>query len=320
MPLSEQTNIILPPASSRRRERLMWAVALTLAVGAAAMLWRGNSRSPAAPPPEMRVEITTPPTTDQVSLALSPDGEKLAFVASSDGRPKLWLRSLVTGASRALPGTDGAVFPFWSPDSRSIAFFADDNLNRIDIDGGSPKVLAPAPVGAGGAWSRDGVIIYAPVPDAPILRVSEAGGGETPTPTSQALPGGNRFPQFLPDGRHFLYYMAGMPERGVYLGTLDGPERRRLFDADAAAVFAPPAHVLFVRTGTLFVQSFDLARYQLEGDPVPVAMGVNIDPVGAAAVSSSAVGAIAYRIGSANRQRQLVWFDRSGQQVGDARA
>jgi Tol biopolymer transport system component len=264
----------------------------------------------------MRVEITTPPTTDQVSLALSPDGEKLVFVASSDGRSKLWLRSLVTGSTRPLPGTDGASFPFWSPDSRSIGFFANDQVNRIDVDGGSLHALAPAPVGAGGTWSHEGVILFPPVPDAPIMRVSATGGQQALVAGSHLGQPGHRFPQFLPDGRHYLYYVAETTARGEYVGTLDGPEGQRLFDADAAAVFTQPARVLFIRSGTLFAQRFDPVRRQLEGNAVPLAEGVNLDAIGAAAVSGSVVGSIVYRIGTTNRQRQLVWFDRSGNTLG----
>ena len=301
----------------RTRAWLAWTTAALLAVVTAvlAAAWASGS-GPTAP--EMRLEITTPPTYDQVSLAISPDSEKLVFVASADGRPQLWLRSLRSGTVRPLAGTDGASFPFWSPDSRSIGFFANERLNRIDIDGGSLQVLARAPVGGGGAWSAEGVILFPAVPDAPIMRVSEAGGEAVILPGSEPGQGGNRFPQFLPDGRHFLYYMADAPKRGVYVGTLDGPERRKLFDADSAAVFVPPALVLFIRAGTLVAQRFDPATLRLEGNAVALAEGVNVDAVGVAAVSASGTGSIVYRIGSANRQRQLAWFDRSGKHLGNA--
>ena len=304
-----------------KRERVVWmsAVALLALIAAVAM---ARAFRPVPLAPEIHVDITTPPTTDQVSLAISPDGEKLVFVASSDGRPKLWLRSMVTGSARPIGGTDGASFPFWSPDSRSIGFFANERVNRIDIDGGSPRALAVAPVGTGGTWNREGVILYTPVPDAAIRRVSAAGGESALSPGSQRGQPGHRFPQFLPDGHHFLYYVAeaDTTARGVYVGTVDGPERRRLFDAEAAAMFIPPAHILFPRAGTLFAQGFNPLRLALEGDAVPLAEGVNVDAVGIAAVSGSAVGSIVYRIGSANRQRQLVWFDRSGKQVGNSLA
>jgi serine/threonine protein kinase/dipeptidyl aminopeptidase/acylaminoacyl peptidase len=316
---SRESVAISSGGRSPSRERLIWSAALVLLIGisAAAMLSRGNVTAPLS---EMRVEITTPPTTDLVSLAISPDGEKLVFVASSDGRPKLWLRSIVTGSSRPLIGTDGASFPFWSPDSRSIGFFVNDTVSRIDIDGGSRRVLARAPVGGGGTWNRDGVILYPTVPDSPIMRVSDVGGTPALLPGSQPGQPGHRFPQFLPDGHHFLYYVADTAARGVYIGTIDGPDRRRLFDADAAAVFVPPAQVLFLRAGTLVAQRFDPARLALEGNAVPLAEGVAVDALGAAAVSASAVGSVVYRVGAGNRQRQLVWIDRSGKQVGEAHA
>jgi Tol biopolymer transport system component len=298
------------------RERFLWAAALLACIAAStALFWRAGTLAPAAR--EMRVEITTPPTTDLVSIGLSPDGERLAYVASSDGRQMLWLRSLATGEAQALTGTDGASFPFWSPDSRSIGYFAAGRLHRIDADGGSPKEITPAAVGSGGTWSSQGVILYTGVPDAPISQVSDSGGPVTLVPGSTPGKGGNRFPQFLPDGRHYLYFVAEPDVRGVYLGTLDGPERRRLLHADAAAVFAPPARILFVRAGTLFTQRFDPAILMLDGEPVSVATGVAVDNVGAAAVSGSSVGTIVYRVGSSNRQRQLVWFDRSGAPLGE---
>jgi serine/threonine protein kinase len=301
------------------RERLVWSAALALLAGIAAVA-QLSRRTTTPPPSELRVEITTPPTTDLVSMAISPDGEKLVFVALSDGRPKLWLRSIVSGSARPLIGTDGASFPFWSPDSRSIGFFVNDTVTRIDVDGGSLHALARAPVGAGGTWNHDGVILYTRVPDSPIARVSDTGGTPALLPESEPGQPGHRFPQFLPDGRHFLYYVADAAARGVYVGTIDSPDRKRLVDADAAAVFVPPAQVLFVRAGTLLAQRFDPVRLTLEGNAVPMAEGVAVDALGAAAVSSSAVGSIAYRVGSGNRQRHLTWVDRSGKQIGEAHA
>jgi serine/threonine protein kinase len=315
---SGATNVVDAPAP-RRWERLAWAAALlTLIAGALATRWLRTNTTP--PPPETHLEISTPPTHDQVSLAISPNGEHVVFVASSDGRPQLWIRSLRSGELRPLPGTDGASFPFWSPDSRSIGFFASEHLNRVDVDGGSLRAIARAPVGAGGSWNAEGVILFTPVPDSQVWRIPDSGGAPSLAAGARPGEGGNRFPQFLPDGRHFLYYMAEAAARGVYVGTLDGPERRRLFDADAAAVFVPPARVLFIRAGTLFGQRFDPGTLTPEGQAVPLAEGVNIDSVGASAVSGSATGSLVYRIGSANRERQLTWFDRSGNLMERAHA
>jgi serine/threonine protein kinase/Tol biopolymer transport system component len=301
-----------------RWERVLWASGVALfALVAAATTWRTfGARLPTAAA-ERHVEISTPPTYDHVSFAISPDGEKIVFVAASDRRPQLWIRSLATGSVRSLPDTDGASFPFWSPDSRSIGFFNGDDLVRVDVDGGNRRVVAGAPVGAGGSWNSEGVIVYTPVPDAPVMRVAASGGPRSPLSRTEESQGGERFPQFLPDGRHFLYYRAETDRRGVYLGSLDSPERERLLDADAAAVFVPPSALLFVRAGTLFAQRFDPDRRAAVGSPTPLTDGVSIDPYGAAAVSASE-SAIVYRLGSSNRQRQLVWFDRSGKELGTA--
>jgi Tol biopolymer transport system component len=301
----------------RRRERLAWSAALGLLalIAIGAMLRGGNETASATPGHVLRAEITTPPTTDPLSLALSPDGEKLVFVASSNGRPQLWLRSLSSGVARPLRGTDGASFPFWSPDSRSVGFFTNETLSRIDIDGGTPRAIVRAAVGTGGTWNRDGVIVFTTVPDAPLQRVSAAGGKPAflGGPPKGGDPG-QRFPQFLPDGRHFLYYVA--ESRGVFLGDLEGSERRRLFDADSAAVVAPPDHVLFVRDRMLFAQRFDSGQLQLVGDPFQLAGGLEVSAFGTSGLSASSTGSVAYRAAGSNReQRTLVWFDRSGKQL-----
>jgi Tol biopolymer transport system component len=271
-----------------------------------------------APFSEMRVEITTPPTTDLVSLALSPDGKNIVFVASAHERPRLWLRSLETGSLRPLDGTEGAMFPFWSPDGRSVGFFAAEKLNRVDIDTGSVATIGPAIVAAGGTWGS-AQILFPMVPDSPLMTIPAKGGqpaliGGTSSPS--AVQPGQRFPQFFPDGRRFLYYVA--ESRAVFLGALDESGRRRLFDADAAAVMVPPGHILFVRQGSLYRQAFDFERAELTGEPGRIADRVVVDPLGAAAVSASSVGSFVFRTGTVNQQRQLVWVDRTGATQGKA--
>ncbi len=292
-----------------RRERLLWIAALA-AVATSAVAWvsmRPVTESLQAP--ERRVEITTPPTSDPVSFALSPDGEKLAYVATVDGQSQLWVRMLSSGSAQSLRGTNGAAFPFWSPDSRSIGFFSAEKLQRVDIDSGVTRILGSAVIGPGGSWSRNGTILFSMVPDSPVLRTAENAGATSPTPGSAPGPG-NRYPQFLADGHHFLYFVA--EARAVFLGLIDGPERRRLFDADAAAVFAPPAEILFVRDNVLYAQRLDVDRLRVSGDPERLASSVAVHPFGGAAVSASAVGSVAYRSGSGDQERQLVWFDRAG--------
>ena len=296
-----------------RRERLAWASVLALVAVIAAVLGVRALR-PAPTAPEARLELNTPPTSDP-SLAISPDGLKIVFVARSGGPPQLWMRSLDSPAARPLPGTERASLPFWSPDSRSIGFFADSRLKIMDIDGGSTKTLmslAAAP--QGGAWNRDGAIVFSPVPSYPILRIS-AEGGEAVAVTRVESPQqrGHISPQLLPDGRHFIFFVTGSPEgRGVYVGQLDGLDSRRVLEADAPAAYAASGHLLFVRQGTLWAQEFDPDRLELRGSPLAIAEQVTAGT----SVSASAAGPIAYRTASADSgQRQFVWFDRSGREI-----
>jgi eukaryotic-like serine/threonine-protein kinase len=309
---SEVTVVPGPSAHRRSRERLAWIGAITvLTLALAASLTLG--RRPGSTAFEMRLDITTPPTTSPQSLAISPDGRTIAFVATSEGQSRLWLRSLESGAARAVIGTEGAEAPFWSPNSQSVAFFSAGKLRRIDVNGGSVQTVANAPGGQGGAWNRDGVILFSSLGH-PIFRVP-ATGGEPVALSRLALQGSDFSPQFLPDDLDFLYYVRGSPEvRGVYVGRLDETlEARRLLDSDAAAVFASSGQLLFVRQGTLFAQDFDPIRLALTGNLFPVAERV-VSTRGAV-VSVSGTGSIAYRASSPGARRQFVWFDRSGKEI-----
>jgi Tol biopolymer transport system component len=303
-------------ATASRPERLAWAAALVLCTAVAAMLaW---VLRPVPITPEMRLEIATPPTADVGSLAISPNGQKVVFAARTQGRPQLWLRSLDSADARPLAGTDLGTLPFWSPDSRSIGFFADGKLKRVDIDGSSPQVLADAGLGMGGAWHPDGTILFVPRAGSPVLRLSAGAGAPAAVTKFDVRHVAHRHPRFLPDGRHFLYYVVGAPEvSGVYVGQIDGSESKRLLDSEAAAVYAASGQLLFVRQGVVYAQDFDLSRLALTGEPFLVADGIAIGLMQSAALSASASGPIVYRTGSVVSQRQFVWFDRSGKEVGN---
>jgi eukaryotic-like serine/threonine-protein kinase len=315
---SEGTAVRGSVADRRGRERLLWigaSAALTLGLALSLIL----ARRPISVASEMHIDIATPPSTAPQSLAISPDGRTIAFVAASEGESRLWLRSLQSGAARSVPGTDGAGSPFWSPNSQSIGFFSDGKLRRIDVDGGSVQTLTNTPGGENGAWNRDDVILVSSL-GRPIFRIP-ATGGEPVALTRLAQQGSDFSPQFLPDGRHFLYYVRGSPEvRGVYAGLLDETlDARRLLDSDTGAVYVASGQLLFVRQGTLFAQDFDPVRLELSGNPFPVAEHV-ASRTSIPAVSVSNSGSIAYRT-SSDAQRQFVWFDRSGKElsrVGDA--
>jgi eukaryotic-like serine/threonine-protein kinase len=303
-----------------RRARLGWLTAVAvlslvvMALAATLAAWATRAMPAAA---EVRLNIDTPGVSDPLdlaSLAVSPDGLNVAFVAAVDGQPHVWVRSLDSVVARPLPGTGGASLPFWSADSRSVAFYADSSLKRIDLAGGLVRVLAKAAFGYGGAWNRDGTILLVQTPDSPILRTSADGANPTPVTRLAVQQTSHAHPHFLPDGRHFLYFVQGTPEvRGVYVGELDGPLTRKLFDADSAAVYTS-GHLLFVRRTRLFAQPFDVSRLEPIGAPFPIADDVSGSQL--AGVSASAGGVLAFRTGTVSVQRQFVWFDRSGKEIG----
>lgn len=306
---------VLPAAASTtrvRRERLAWLAALAVVTLIAILALVRDWRRTAPAAPELRVEISTPPTTvSGAPAAISPDGRRIVFVALSDGQLRLWLRALDSSATaRPLPGTEGALLPFWSPDSRFVGFFAGITLKRVDIEGGTVRTLATVHRATGGSWGAQGDILFSSLGN-PIARVGANGG--TPEQLSGLVQQGSNFlPAFLPDGRRFLYYVRGTADiRGVYVGRLDGPsEARRLVDADSAAAYAPSGHLLFGSQRVLLAQPFDPDRLQLTGDPFAVSADCPC-----AGLSVSTTGAIVYRTAPPGVQRQFVWFDRNGREI-----
>ena len=303
------------------RERRAWIGALAVA-GLIAAVAIVRPRWPSAVAPsasELRFEINTPPTAEPVSFAISPDGQRIVFVATSDGPSRLWLRPLGSAAARPLVGTDAASHPFWSPDSRSLGFFAAGKLKRIDVTTGAVRELAIAQFPSAATWNRDGVILFVQGISRPIVRVSDTG-GDIVAVTRMKVPdeSNHRSPRFLPDGRHFLYYVTGIPDaRGVYVGSLDGNERKRLLDAEGVVDFAAPGQLLFVRQGTLWAQAFDATTRTLTGTATSVAEDIAVDLENVAPVSVSLNGRIVYRAGAQTVYRRLVWFDRTGRETGN---
>jgi serine/threonine protein kinase len=296
--------------SSRQWIALVSAGALLPLIAAVAIV-RGFRPTPTTP--EMHLEINTPPTSVPESLAISPDGRTITFVGAGEGRSRLWLRRFDSASLRPLAGTEGAENPFWSPDSRSVGFFADNKLKRVDLEGGSVRVLARVVRGTGAAWSRDGVILVSSLGN-PISRVSDTGG--EPVEVSGLVRQGSDFaPQFLPDGRRFLYRVRGTPDAdGVYVGQLDGKlEARRLLDSVTGAVYALSGHLLFVRQRTLLAQRFDPVGLRLSGNPFRVTE--DSTDCACLGLSVSETGLIAYRPAAPGSQRQFLWFDRSGKEI-----
>ena len=306
----------LAPARGARLAWIAFAAALLVAAALAVPAVRYLRETPPPSPPRRASRSSRPP----------PPIPFLSPSRPTAGRSSSWLPATAPPASgcgpwpsttaQPLAGTEGAAYPFWSPDSRSVGFFADGKLKRLDIGGGAPQTLATAAVARGGTWNADGVILFAPTTASPLFRVP-ASGGEAVAVTKLDRQTSHRFPFFLPDGRQFLFYAQGTPETaGIYLGSLDSAETRRLTPADTAGVYLSSGWLLWVRAGTLVAQRLDLERKALTGDPVTLADPVAFDAaIAASAVSVSAAGLVAYRAGGANR-RQLAWFDRSGKALG----
>jgi eukaryotic-like serine/threonine-protein kinase len=308
-----------PARSLALSPRRGWFTALTLV---ALLLAAGLVITYVLRPPvherELRLEISTPATSAPFEFALSPDGRYIIFVASGDGPQRLWLRTLNETEARPMPGTEGANYPFWSADSRSIGFTAAGKLKRIDIAGGSPQILANSSVTRSGAWNADGTILFT-ASFGPLSRIA-ASGGEPVVVTRLDAPRQtqHRHPRFLPDGRHFLFYVDGTPEAsGIYLGSLDGGEPKRLTAADAAGASLGPGTIAFVRQASLIGQHLDVKRGELTGDPVKLVDAIGSTAFGFGGFSLSADGTLAYRGGGA-QLRQLRWYDRTGKVVGVA--
>jgi len=309
------------PAGATKRGRhrawLPWTVggAATAAAFAAGMFItqpRAVRRTP------MQFQIGTPPTSEPISFELSPDAKYIAFVANADGVSKLLLRPLDQLATKALAGTDGAIFPFWSPDGRSIGFFAGGKLKVIDLDGGSPRVLADAPNGRGGSWNRDGTILFAPSTAGGILRVASTGGAPTAVTRLATGQSSHRWPEFLPDGRRFLFHanQGAKGANGLFLASLDGGDVRRVLDDDVPTTFVAPGTLLMARKDAVVAAPFDTARGIVGSDVVRITDAVGWDATWSkAAMSASAAGVLAYRTGL-TVPRRLVWFDRAGSEAG----
>ena len=279
----------MPPTSRHTRERLIWAAAVLIAIvaGAIAGIFINRLSQPArairtviAPPEGTSFRLTGDLAGPPV---LSPDGAYVAFsAAASDGKVMLCGRAMDKLEGRALPSTDNVTFPFWSPDSRSLAFFADGKLKTIDLNGGPPRVICDAPQARGGSWGPDGVILLTTDTQAPIMRVSANGGAPVPaTKIDRARHTSHRWPFFLPDGKHFLYVAINhdsvqSENDAVYFASLDGAEDRPLFRSLSNAVYAS-GFVLFARGSQLVAQKLDPASGKLSGDTEVIANGVAND-------------------------------------------
>ena len=305
--------------SSRRwtRERFVWlGICAVLFVGLAALAFAYFSRFQSSIGQPVRLALTTSEkATLPARVTVSPDGSRIAFIANSaDGQRLLWIRLLDSLTAQPLAGTEGAAAPFWSPDSRFIGYFVSKKLYKVEASGGRPQLLCDVGEDQGGAWNRDGVILFAG--DDGLHRVSAQGG--TPTLATKVYPKeeAHRWPYFLPDGKHFIFLADAQTTENHHsrVGSLDSEDTQILFSAVTRIAYAPPGYLLYVSQGALVAQPFDAAKLKVTGDPTIVAEHVaDVGENHEFDFSVSDDGVLAYQTGSANSQ--FVWFDRTGKKL-----
>jgi serine/threonine protein kinase/Tol biopolymer transport system component len=273
-------------------------------------------------PPVMHFNSPVPFAANDV--ALSPDGRVLALVAYSDQSNKyvIWTHEVGSRAQTAVPGTEGASHPFWSPDGRFIGFFANGKLKKVDVSGGSAQVLCDAPSGRGGTWNREGTILFSPNGNGGLYRVPSTGGTpmEVTKPDMSRPESSHRWPAFLPDGRHFLYLGANFTgefeKNTIFIGSLDSGEKRAIVSASSNAAYADPGYLLYMRDNALVAQRFDSSSYKLSGEPRTISDEVRYLPsIDIALFDVAGRRTLVAQTGKTAKS-QLTWFDRNGKSMG----
>jgi Tol biopolymer transport system component len=320
---AQLTSAAAPAAATARRgrEAFSWLLASTLLVILiAGAIWWWHSK-----PSVETMYFPAPLPFPAADIAIAPNGHTIAVVGYQESARKnmLWIYELGSHGARSLPGTEGASYPFWSADGRSLAFFADAQLKKLEVSGGPVQTICDAPSGRGGTWNKEGVIVLAPETTAGLFRVPASGG--TPTRISDfdksRGEGSLRWPAFLPDGKHFLYLAANFTGRketnAIFVGSLDSNEKRFVVEATSNAAYAPPGYLLFYRDRTLLAQPFDLKRFALVGEATVILPEIQYLPqVKRAIFAVSDQGLLVAQSGGEAALSQLSWFDRKGNAVG----
>jgi serine/threonine protein kinase/WD40 repeat protein len=314
-----------PGETASWRGSLPWLLAglLAAALFAVIILWSAKKNNP----PVNYFYAQLPFVAE--SMAVAPDGHTLAVVGKlePDRAKTLWLHEIGSRQARSLPDTEGALYPFWSPDGKSLGFFADGKLKKLDIAGGPVQIICDAPSGRGGTWNKDGVIIFTPSGQLAtgLSRVSANGGTTVRITDPDASHGedSHRWPMFLPDQKHFIYLAANTSGKtepdSIYVGALDSTEKKFVTKATANAVYVTPGYLLFYRDKTLFAQRFDAAKLELAGEPMPTLTDIAYLPrIVHAAYAASDAGLLVAQSGSGVALSRLVWYDRKGNESGAA--
>jgi len=301
----------------RTREGIAWAACALAALVAIGFGVAWTRRAP-EPPQVVRFPLISPPNTQNASPpVVSPNGRHIAFAADTDNKRLIWIRSLDSLEARSLPGTDGVLRPFWSPDSRYLAFMANGKLKKVDIAGGPPQTICDAPNGADGSWSQEGVILFDGRAADPLWRVPASGGVREPVVIGNSPKeglAGSGWPEFLPDGNHYLYTVGDSADLALMVTALDSKETKEIFKTTSRVAYAEPGYLIFVRERTLVAQKFDVGSMSLQGDPIPIGEGLGAGDLGLASFSVSRNGVLVFRQGELTGTR-LVWTDRAGKET-----
>jgi Tol biopolymer transport system component len=316
------------PVAVRRKNRERWLIAAVavcglLAVAGLVGTWRywrkaeGLHRTIRAQisPPE-HYSFTESGFSNHV--VISPDSSRIAFIAQGETKQLLWVQRLDGALAQPVAGSEGAIYPFWSADSQYVGFFAGGKLKKVEVNAGVVQVLCDAPFGRGGTWNRDGVILFAPGIHDLIYKISDGGG--TPAPVTKfANPGplaGNRWPYFLPDGRHFLYVDTDpQASRGrIYVASLESPDAKQVAAENSNAEYAA-GRLFFVKDGNLVTQAFNLGRLELEGSSMPIFAGVEYTDTRALGNFSVSQSGVLVARPAFSQASQLIWLDREGRRL-----
>ena len=322
-----RAGVAAPVAAKRRADARLGWIAAAVATAAAITFAVGFFGRAPKKPEIVRFEVPPPAGATNVgSPRISPDGRYIAFnVADSSGVTRIWIRALDAVAARPLEGTEGANRPFWSPDSKSLAFFSGRGLRKVPVDGGAALTITEFGGGADGTWGRVGVILFDAGPNDSINMVRASGGGVTGITKIDRSRGeiGNAWPQFLPDGKHFLFLGLGSnpDSTTIHVGKIGSTEIVNVATGPYSRMeYAPPGYILYARDRALMAQRFDPVRFRLTGEAFVVADDVFASGAGSARnadFSASATGVLVHRGGAAGGVTRLVWVDRAGRELGD---
>lgn len=309
-----------PAVGVQKTKRIRWIERITWIAAVLSLAMLAYFYAAKRPPETFPTSLSVLPPENTLfdsTIAVSPDGRRLAFVATdTSGKNQIWIRNLDSLSSRALSGTEGAEYPFWSPDGNSLGFFADGKLKKIAISGEQTETLCAVANSRGGAWGANDVILFAANAGGTIFRISSKGGTATAVTGPTESESSYRFPSFLPDHQHFFIYVITnkLSESGIHIGSFDSKQTHRLVLADSSGAYIN-GYLIYERAGTLRGQSFDSDQLKLSGEAFPISE----TPWYSALVTgfsafSAGNNVLAYRSGGVEKT-QFAWFDRTGKEL-----